>query len=244
MKNEFYLHKQFHGLRIEDGGVTIQGIQVEVPVNEDSVPLLLDKPGCMGYCNKGSLTITTDDHTARFIMPGDWFSVKGAEKVYPGEGQETEAIIFQVEGYDYATAQGEVENAGRLRYIDGCRDTLLHGPMVKGDPCINALYMPNGVHQTMHTHPSVRAGFIIHGGGVFCENENEKIKLESSSIFYLPADSLHKFRSDLSDGDAKMMLVAFHPDSDFGPSDEEHPMKNRTIVDGVSAKDIPGVWTK
>ena len=30
-----------------------------------------------------------------------------------------------------------------------------------------------------------------------------------------------------------MCVIAYHPDSDFGPTDDDHPMVNRTIVDGV-----------
>ena len=29
-----------------------------------------------------------------------------------------------------------------------------------------------------------------------------------------------------------MDVVAYHPDSDFGPTHEEHPMVNRTRIDG------------
>eukprot|EP00968_Pinguiococcus_pyrenoidosus_P010274 scaffold803_cov310-Pinguiococcus_pyrenoidosus.AAC.187 len=36
-------------------------------------------------------------------------------------------------------------------------------------------------------------------------------------------------------GDEQMCVIAFHPDSDFGPQDECHPMINRTIINGRSA---------
>jgi hypothetical protein len=41
-----------------------------------------------------------------------------------------------------------------------------------------------------------------------------------------------------------MDVIAFHPDSDFGPEDENHPMINRTIVNGVSANAIDEIKTK
>jgi hypothetical protein len=50
----------------------------------------------------------------------------------------------------------------------------------------------------------------------------------------------HCFRTDLR----TMDVVAFHPDSDYGPTDEVHPMINRTIVDGVSASEIKAIRTK
>lgn len=41
-----------------------------------------------------------------------------------------------------------------------------------------------------------------------------------------------------------MDVIAYHPDSDFGPQDEDHPMVNRTIVDGVSASKLEAIRTK
>ena len=38
-----------------------------------------------------------------------------------------------------------------------------------------------------------------------------------------------------------MDVIAYHPDSDFGPQDEDHPMINRTIVDGVQASRIKDI---
>jgi hypothetical protein len=43
---------------------------------------------------------------------------------------------------------GPCEAFGRLRYIDGCSDSLLVGPAVRGDPCLNHLHFPPGVSQT------------------------------------------------------------------------------------------------
>jgi glyoxylate utilization-related uncharacterized protein len=137
---------------------------------------------------------------------------------------------------------GKVELDGRLRYIDGCMDTILSQPIKKGNPCLNALFMPKGVNQTMHTHPSTRSGFIILGGAK-CVTPDSQYDLSTGQIFYLPKDTEHKFRSDL-DTDVTMRLVAYHPDSDFGPTDEDHPMLNRTIVEGISANQIDEIRTK
>jgi hypothetical protein len=40
-----------------------------------------------------------------------------------------------------------------------------------------------------------------------------------------------------------MDIVAFHPDSDFGPMHDDHPMINRTIIDGISASKLKQVQT-
>ena len=42
---------------------------------------------------------------------------------------------------------------------------------------------------------------------------------------------------------SELDVVAFHPDSDFGPAPKDHPMVNRTIVDGVSASQLDGIRT-
>jgi hypothetical protein len=38
-------------------------------------------------------------------------------------------------------------------------------------------------------------------------------------------------------------VFAFHPDSDFGPAADDHPMVNRTVVGGVPASLLPGIQT-
>ena len=120
---------------------------------------------------------------------------------------------------------GPLEVAGRLKYIDGCSDTLLLAPPVKGDPCLNYLHVPPGVSQTPHTHPSARAGCVVSGAG-FCRVAGRTVDLLPGTIFILPADELHSFHTS----DQPLRIVVYHPDSDFGPTDEVHPMINRTII--------------
>ena len=107
---------------------------------------------------------------------------------------------------------------------------------------MNALYMPEGVNQTMHTHPSTRSGFIFIGGAT-CETPDESFELNSGQIFFLKKETKHKFRSD-HNKNIIMKLVAYHPDSDFGATDEDHPMLNKTIVNGVSASKLDDIRTK
>jgi hypothetical protein len=40
-----------------------------------------------------------------------------------------------------------------------------------------------------------------------------------------------------------LRVIAYHPDSDFGPTHEDHPMINRTMVGGVSASELPHLRT-
>ena len=134
---------------------------------------------------------------------------------------------------------GPVEGVGRLKYIDGCSDTLLIGPPVIGDPCMNLLHFPPTIDQTMHTHPSIRVG-LIHSGRGFCRTATGKHRLNQGDMFILHPDAEHAFHTI----DSPMTLTVFHPDSDFGPSHDDHPMLNRTIVEGVSAKGIDRIKTK
>ncbi len=42
----------------------------------------------------------------------------------------------------------------------------------------------------------------------------------------------------------ELRIVAWHPDSDTGPSDDDHPMLNRSMVNGVSAAEIDEIRTR
>ena len=120
---------------------------------------------------------------------------------------------------------GPLEPTGRLRYIDGCTDSLLLAPAVLGDPCLNHLHIPNGTHQTQHTHASVRVGVIARGRGRCVTPEGDH-PLEPGRAFIIPAHRLHSFHTDGESLD----VVVYHPDTDTGPTHEDHPMVNRTIV--------------
>ena len=135
---------------------------------------------------------------------------------------------------------GPVEKSGRLKYIDGCTDSLLIPPVRKGDPCLNSLHFPESIDQTMHAHPSMRLGIVSDGGGI-CITPDEETVMYPGQVFGIHTMAPHKFRTG---NNQHMTVVAYHPDSDFGPEDENHPMLNRTSVDGVVARDIPLIRTK
>lgn len=120
---------------------------------------------------------------------------------------------------------GPVESMGRLKYIDGCSDTLLISPSRLGEPCLNLLYFPSHTLQTQHHHPSFRFGVVISGEGESV-SQGETLPLKSGDCFFIPAFVKHKFNTY----EKAMNIIAFHPDSDWGPTDEFHPMKNRTVI--------------
>jgi len=120
---------------------------------------------------------------------------------------------------------GPVEPEGRLRYIDGCTDTGLIAPFRLGDPCLNYLYFPPDTQQTAHTHPSHRVGAIYDGEGV-CLTEKGPTPMRQGDVFIIPADALHWFSTE----DSPMRIIVFHPDSEFGPTDELHQMREATLI--------------
>lgn len=152
---------------------------------------------------------------------------------------------------------GPIEEKGRLKYIDGCTDTLLIPPPKLGEPCLNLLHFPKDIDQTQHTHPSMRVGMVAKGSGL-CKTPWGDIELEKGMLFIIHEETKDSIKM-FSDRTGKeelvglhsfqtfgepMQVIAYHPDSDFGPSDENHPMINRTIVDGVSAAKIEEIRTK
>ena len=167
------------------------------------------------------------------------------------------AVLVERVGYKgWLHIGGPCESQGRLKYIDGCTDSLLIPPTRWGDPCFNLLHFPSNIDQTYHTHPSDRVGLVLRGEGE-CKTPFGNIPLYEGMIFIIhywveghgeamgndgkmhPVGT-HAFRTE----EGKFMdVIAYHPDSDFGPQDEEHPMLNRTIVDGVSAKNVDSIRT-
>ena len=188
-----------------------------------------------GYVYRGRVILHSSSGVFT-LKQGMYFSLPGSGTLF-GEGQ---GIVITRLGYQgMFSIGGPIESAGRLRYIDGCRDSLLIPPVMKGDPCLNALYFPCGIQQTQHFHPSMRIGMVVSGSGE-CLTADEIIPLESGQVFVIPSGGLHSFRTT----DTPLIVCAYHPDSDCGPTDEVHPMINRTLVNGVSASLLEGIRTR
>lgn len=163
-----------------------------------------------------------------FLEKNQYFGLKVLEK----GSVKTDSKLFLIIrlGYIIPNTLGWVEAKGRLSYIDGCSDSLLVYPSRLGDPSLSLLYFPPGISQTFHRHPSIRLGCVINGSGLSCYGESgleeEKI-LETGTGFCLIEQERHRFKTL----DSSMMVVAFHPDGDWGPTDKNHSMLNRTYVE-------------
>ncbi|WP_033311375.1 cupin domain-containing protein [Euryhalocaulis caribicus] len=186
-----------------------------------------------GFVAEGEAVLTTESGAFR-LKTGMYFSANGKVTVQGGRG----IVIERHDHRAYFLLGGPVEEKGRLKYIDGCTDSLLLPPVRYGDPCLNLLYFPPGIDQTSHTHPSDRIGCVFSGRGE-CETPEGIIPLTPGTMFRIPAEGAHKFRTT----DSAMRVIAYHPDSDFGPTDQTHPMINRTMVEGVSASQLPQLQT-
>lgn len=192
-------------------------------------------------------------HNSKFaLLAGMYASLTDG---YLTAHEDAQVLIIERIGYvGMPTYGGPIEEKGRLKYIDGCTDSLLVPPVKKGDACLNLLHFPIGTDQTMHTHPSIRVGVVANGVGE-CITPFGNVELRPGMVFIIHPENgnnaigldgeahkvgSHCFRTLHS----TMQVVAFHPNSDFGPTDEEHPMLNMTFVEGLSAKNIDSIRTK
>ncbi len=178
-----------------------------------------------GFVAAGVAELQTDTFSAA-LPSGHYFSAPGAFRL-TGLRDDTRVLWVTRQGYrGFGSLGGPIEGTGRLRYIDGCTDSLLIPPVVYGDPCLNLLHIPAGTRQSQHTHPSFRSGLIVSGHGRCVTPEGAAI-LEPGLPFLIPAHARHSFHTDAHD----LLVIAFHPDSDFGPTDAVHPMVNRTLLE-------------
>lgn len=178
-----------------------------------------------GFVHAGPTELTCE--SGSFLLgAGMYFAAPGRLRLRGGRG-----LVVTREGYrGFFHLGGPVENTGRLRYIDGCTDSLLVPPVLLGDPCLNLLHIPHRTRQSAHTHPSVRVGLIVRGSGE-CVTPEGRFPLRPGLAFVIPEGTLHSFHTDRE----ALVVIAYHPDSDFGPTHECHPMVNRTILPAGAA---------
>lgn len=176
-----------------------------------------------GMVLAGELTLTREGLPPIGLGPRMYFAATGAAEV-SGEGQ---AALFCREGYRAPfIVGGPVEPTGRLVYIDNCSVSQLSPPARLGDPTLQLLVFPPNVRQASHIHPTLRFGMVVRGRGECRLGNDVRILLESGDVFFIDERAEHGF----STGQEGMSVVAYHPDSDVGPTDQEHPMLSRTYV--------------
>ena len=168
------------------------------------------------------------------VLPNGWIAKAEQYFCYAATGAEefiangTAVFIERLGFLGQNTLGGPLEKSGRLCYIDGCSDSLLIYPPRCGDPSLNLLQFPSGIDQTFHIHPSVRLGIVVRGSGM-STLRNETINLEVGDMFCIEEREYHRFRTEV---DQTLTVIAFHPDGDWGPTDQNHTMLNRTYITG------------
>ena len=206
--------------------------------------LELSAPGThVGFVYQGVTTLTWgrgENSTQRSqsfeLTGGMYFCLPGDGRL---AGQNGRALIITCPTcWGMFSLGGPLEPAGRLAYIDGGTSSLLIPPVLMGDPCLNAMYFPAGVEQTMHTHPSDRLGVVVAGAGMV-ETPDKTRQVTPGDIFWISAHQLHRFCTT----DSPLTIVVFHPDSEGGFTHRDNPMLRRTLVEGVSAAELPEIQT-
>jgi len=140
--------------------------------------------------------------------------------------QKAKGMVIEMPGYCYTEQSAltiDPTVPGSLSYINGCSNSNLISPPRNGEPCLNYLYFPENINQTFHTHPSIRVGCVLTGKGI-AETSTGEFELNIGDVFVLDRFTRHRFKTFNN----TMSLIAFHPDSEDGPTDEFNPMKSRT----------------
>lgn len=189
-------------------------------------------PSFAKYCSVygysyGDSTLNIDGKK-HVLEKGQFFGLSVKESMQ-AEAKDKLFLVVRL-GYMVQNTIGWVEKQGRLSYIDGCSDSLLVYPARLGDSSLNLLYFPPGIDQSFHRHPSIRLGCVIDGKGFSSHGETNKIgedALVPGVSFCLTEQERHRFRTE----DSSMTVIAFHPDGDWGPTDHNHTMLNRTYLD-------------
>lgn len=176
-----------------------------------------------GFVFSGTLDLKSNGRSFPALSAGMYFCSPGDIEL-AGAGR---AIVIERNGYrGLFSLGGPVENTGRLCYIDNASSTILVHPSRLGEPVLNLLTFPPGIEQTMHIHPTIRLGLVFEGSGECIIGKGQKIELKPGTAFVLPQQMPHSFNS-FENG---LKVIAYHPDSDVGPTDQSHPMLSRTYI--------------
>lgn len=202
--------------------------------------LPLSAPGThWGYVFEGECQLFRGDRPTASPFPlaaGMYFCLPEAGLL---DGRNSAGFIVTCpDHHGMFSVGGPIEAIGRLAYINGGTNTVLIPPPVLGDPCLNAMYLPPDIQQTMHTHPSCRIGLVISGSGTV-ETPEETDAIAPGDLFIIPAHQAHRFCTEA----LGLAAVVFHPDSEAGFSHRDNPMLRRTFVEGVSAVALPDLQT-
>ena len=121
---------------------------------------------------------------------------------------------------------GYVEETGRNGCADGCSSWPLIPPPRKGGPWVSHLHVTAGTVQARHHHPSDRIGMVVRGRGLAHHEAGPPMILYPGRAWKLFAGERHHFETR----DESLDVLVFHPDSEWGPTDEAHRLLDATII--------------
>ena len=251
------------GCLLDDSVMTDYPIKYYNIINGIGIDAFSDECSYYGFIYEGQTDLISVDRPAIKLEKGMYFSLTGPfllnpdckSKIVVVEVLHTKGIYPKNNYKAMFHVGGKIEKHGRLKYIDGCTDSLLIPPIKMGDPCFNHLHFPPAISQTSHTHPTSRIGLVVKGNGL-CVTPFGDLDLKEGMIFVIKSWDGQQYKKGTDGKDHEvgshsfftyeesMDVVAFHPDSDFGATDVNHPMINRTIVDGIPANQIDNIQTK
>jgi hypothetical protein len=185
--------------------------KVEVPANSTVYGFVLE-----------GIAIVSDSKT---IEKHEFFSINSHYKSKSISFNGVGVIIVKYGFHGQNVFGGPVEKQGRLCYINHCSDSLLVYPPRMGDPSMSLLHFPENIIQDFHTHPSFRLGVIFRGKG-YAESNTSKYDLVSGAVFCMEEQEVHRFVTE----DSLLSVISFHPDGDWGPTDHDHTLLNRTYL--------------
>jgi quercetin dioxygenase-like cupin family protein len=207
---DFAILEYTNEIAFEDADITVAGIEDGHWFARAGTSFVVTVRGQL-YLNRG-----------HWVREGMYASLPGPAVL----GGDCRAMVVTAKRYEgIFVLGGPVEQSGRLRYIDGCTDTGLIQPLRRGDPCLNALFFPARTRQTPHYHPSHRVGTVLDGSGL-CHHGDKVTPMRPGDMWIIPAGCWHWFETAAE----PLRVVAFHPDSEFGPTDESHQMLDATLT--------------
>ena len=178
------------------------------------------------YCYAdGNVTLKVTDSEPICLVKGNYLSLPLQENNIEIETDGKAFCVWRL-GFQGQYVLGKLEEKGRLSYIDGCSDSLLVYPPRLGDPSLNSLHFPDCIDQSFHRHPTIRLGYVVSGSGCAWISRSDVVDLNAGTMFLLDEQALHRFTTDHE----PMIIVTYHPDGDWGPTDHNHTMLNRTYV--------------
>jgi hypothetical protein len=177
-------------------------------------------PACSsvyGIVLHGTMTIDQKILTER-----EYFCITGDGRTLYIDG--TVGLIVRHGFRGQNTVGGPIEKTGRLCYVDNCSDSVLVYPPRQGDSMMNLLSFAPEVVQRWHLHPSIRLGIVVEGHGIAESRTTGTHKIEPGMVFCMNEREVHRFITT----DSVLNIISFHPDGDWGPTDDNHAMLNRT----------------